>query len=486
MTNRILLLLSVCALRAIAASSVVAKEPPRDRRAFAEAMNKVKEGMPAAEVLALVGRPDDILTGNESELTLGTQEIWCYGTRFHGDFAALGRIGISDYDVAWLTGQGLAPREGLFTEVELRQIFEAFCDLPAVDEREYNLRPVIQAVDLLQPLGKTKALAAIEEFLRVSHEDLDDRPREGLFLVLRTLFDVPTGKTLFPGDDDLSPPGFMPPMIIAIQSLEELTDRKLLPRYPIVIEGDIPFLMCRGVGIGGGIQSVREHVDYFRKFGTLRPNPLVPTPRPFVAMDAVARYPRWAFKGKSDEFLYYEKNELRALLGDQVLRLLETVHRLEHNENGRFLDYCEWYPDEYKKQLEVKNKELMAQALKLRVRWDSKASQYTRLDGTFVPPFDRTRHPALTWHPPRAAINSDLLIRRQNRWYLELFYLPDNNFSARRPNATRVFDVRRKNHPIAEIDGPPAGEMVRLPEGDEIQIELKIGEQTLRSPVLKP
>jgi hypothetical protein len=44
MTNRTLLLATLGSLWVIVASSTLAKEPPRNRRAFAEAMNKIKEG----------------------------------------------------------------------------------------------------------------------------------------------------------------------------------------------------------------------------------------------------------------------------------------------------------------------------------------------------------------------------------------------------------------------------------------------------------
>jgi len=83
-----------------------------------------------------------------------------------------------------------------------------------------------------------------------------------------------------------------------------------------------------------------------------------------------------------------------------------------------------------------------------------------------------------------------VLIRRQNRWYIELAYLTDEDLSTKPAlppfGGTRVFDIKNKKQPIAEIDELPAGNMVRLPEGDEIEIELKIGTETLQSPILKP
>ena len=58
MAHCIRLLSRVGILWAIATSCPLAHEPARSRRAFAAAMNKIKQGMPAAEVIALPGRPD--------------------------------------------------------------------------------------------------------------------------------------------------------------------------------------------------------------------------------------------------------------------------------------------------------------------------------------------------------------------------------------------------------------------------------------------
>ena len=77
MANRMLVGASVCILLAIAAPSSFAKEPPRNRRAFAKAMGKVKVGMSEAQVLALVGKPDDVSTPKDWDLDLAhIREVW--------------------------------------------------------------------------------------------------------------------------------------------------------------------------------------------------------------------------------------------------------------------------------------------------------------------------------------------------------------------------------------------------------------------------
>ena len=141
---------------------------------------------------------------------------------------------------------------------------------------------MIRAVNLLQPLGKERALAAIEEFLRVSAPFTEGKAREGLFVVLRTLFEVPTGQTEFPYEMK-STPGYMPPILAGSPYPEEPNDKRLLPHFPVAIEGDIPFYLVSIYEIGGVPDFPDSHVSYFRKFGKLRAKPLLPTARPVLA-----------------------------------------------------------------------------------------------------------------------------------------------------------------------------------------------------------
>jgi hypothetical protein len=242
------------------------------------------------------------------------------------------------------------------------------------------------------------------------------------------------------------------------------------------------------------------HMAYYRKYGKVRAKPLVPTARPFEVLDTFMKSPRWCFK-KSNQIPHDERERILEAnrqsenerqpdqLRDQVLRLLDTVHNFEPNDNDSYFSIgCN---PESQKRAEAKNKTMLVDAAKLAIRWDPKALHYTLLDGTFVRPFDPTRHPALTWRPAALQrFNIELVIRRQNRWYLELSYLPGVAVSEIRDfpevKSARVFDTKVKNKSIDEIDGIPNGNPVRLEEGHEIEIELTVGNRTERSPLLKP
>ena len=134
-------------------------------------------------------------------------------------------------------GKGKPRVNALPEEQELHRLLDCLGQvrqvppIPSYPFALYNPRVLIRAVNALFPLGKEKALAVIDEFLRVHRLDdddgiqldyyaeyqLDDGEYEGVLLVLHTLFDVP-----------------------------ETRGHSRLPRFPITIEGDIPLLFTEG------------------------------------------------------------------------------------------------------------------------------------------------------------------------------------------------------------------------------------------------
>ena len=208
------------------------------RLRFTRSLSQIEKGMAAQQVLVLLGPPEDIRTLNDPGgiSTIGTKEIWRYGTSGHLTIATLGQIYVDqDSRVQYICGKGEPPPEGLFEEEELRRFLIALDEVPSYQAgRFFNPRALIVAVNLLQPLGKERALAAIAEYLRVACELQDDR-KTGAFLVLRVLFEVPEDT------------GYMPPMRVGVPGPPAPNDPKLLPRFPITIEGDIPFLLIDGL-----------------------------------------------------------------------------------------------------------------------------------------------------------------------------------------------------------------------------------------------
>ena len=496
MLYRIPKLLVIGTALAFAASISTAKEPPRDRRAFAREMGKIKEGMPQAEVIKILGPPDDVLTRKDVQGLNDALEIWRYGASGHMKPATLAQISIDgEHRAQSIYGLGAPPPEGMFTEPELRRILEALSDVPGLIGSQYSPRSVIRAVNLLQPLGKERALAAIEEFLRVSAPFTEGKAREGLFVVLRTLFEVPTGQTEFPYEMK-STPGYMPPILAGSPYPEEPNDKRLLPRFPVAIEGDIPFYLVSIYEIGGVPDFPDSHVSYFRKFGKLRAKPLLPTARPVLALEAFEKSPRWYFKGK--QFGAHDRHE-RILLGNQLMRLLNTVDQVEPNPSGQPFDSDE------------KIQKFLHHAATLAIRWDAHESKYTFLDGTSLVPPDPNRYSLQLWTPKVAGLNIEFTAKRASRRYVNLELEETAKLGNPTPRGIlRVFDVKTPQKPLYEFKvGEPAsvaqgvsevhvevtdsqssfqntGTTVEFEEGQKIRAVLVVGEKSFESPVFEP
>ncbi|MHC4248960.1 MAG: hypothetical protein ACYS9X_07520 [Planctomycetota bacterium] len=289
----------------------------RDRREFARLMARVKEGMPKRKVVALLGKPDDVVTARDPDAitTARTKEILSYGTDGHLTFPTLGCVYIDTRDRVQYVfgGRGKPPAATLLGEPDLRALLRLLSTAPRISGVAYDPWAVVRIVNALHPLGKERSLAAISEYLRVSSHWHSER--EGLFLVLRALFEVPPD------------PGYMPRMHIGGPSPREPKDRKLLPRFPQIIRGDVPLLMVWGYALGGEAQRVEEHVDYFRKHGTLRAEPLSPTPEPMKLLGEIESSPQWFYPPQWSR-------RARDLIRGQLMRFVESRRAAEAGTVG--------------------------------------------------------------------------------------------------------------------------------------------------------
>lgn len=125
---------------------------------------------------------------------------------------------------------------------------------------DYNPAYVIEAVNALQPLGKKRALGLIDEYLAGADSSANT---DGLFWVLRVLFDLPQEECY-------------PPVGLGAPSPPAPADEGNLSRYPIVMIRDVPFLVVGGYFLAGFPERVQAHVACFRTHGILRRRPLMP------------------------------------------------------------------------------------------------------------------------------------------------------------------------------------------------------------------
>ena len=124
-----------------------------------------------------------------------------------------------------------------------------------------NYRPgiVVDAVNELLPLGRAGALDRIDQ----------ENQQLGLFWVLRVLFDPP-----------------LPELALGRPTTPPPEDPDALPRFPIVLALDVPFLVVRGYDLGGKAEPVSAHVAWLREHGILRDGPLRPASDPEAVREA--------------------------------------------------------------------------------------------------------------------------------------------------------------------------------------------------------
>lgn len=294
----------------------------RDRQRFARALKKINTSMTERQVRGILGKPDDIRTDGEGEgiSTTGTRAIWRYGTSGHLTTATLGRVFFDRQgQVQYIVGKGTPPPAGMFTESQLRDLLRVLDAVPSYDSAlRFNPRLLIRAVNTLQPLGKRKVLAAIGEYHRISSDLANTAGRKGLFLVLRTLFEIPPEQ------------GHMPLMHVGASLPPAPPNKRLLPRFPIVIAGDVPFLVTTGYLLGGRAQPVEQHIAYFHRHGKIRTKPLAPSAEPFAELARIEKAASWPYRSRQPG------DRLHHQLLEQATRLLDTAHDFKPRGQGGF------------------------------------------------------------------------------------------------------------------------------------------------------
>lgn len=354
--------------------------PARERAGFAKALAGVTPGMAEAEVRKRLGPPDDIKTERDPGgiSAARTVEVWRYGTNGHLTFGTLGTVHIQQGRTVQYVFGGTGTPMTTLAEAELRRLLRLLAAVPSYNSRFDPLR-VIQAVNALQPLGKADALAVIDEFLRVSSV-LDDPGREGVFMVLRTLFDPPTGQAL-------------PPMMVGGPSPAP-KDERVFPRFPVVVVDDIPLTLTRGYILGGHAEQPEDHIRWYRTHATLRATPLHPPDAPLAAVDRAfaAGAPQAVAAGLDDD-------NGRVFVRDQALQLLDTVYRPRTTlfDESRFA----YGPDTEPRWVVVRTA-----VERLGTRWDAARDLYVMAGDRLLTPAPRRLQPRTLWDLPLGGARS--------------------------------------------------------------------------------
>ena len=436
--------------------------PPATRAEFAKAMATLKPGMPAEAARALLGAPDDIRTEHDPGGIPATRtiEVWRWGARAHLAFGTLGTIHVmADRTIQYVFGGKGAPPSG-FAENDLRRLLELVDAVPSYNSRLDSLA-LIRAVNALVPLGKDRALAAIDEYLRVS-SGFDDDGREGVFLILRALFDVP--------------PGGMPAM--AVGGATTPTDPNALPRFPLAIVDDVPLKLVSGYSLAGQAEPPEGDVDAFRKAGTIRKKPLAPSG---AALDRIAAF----VDGQLAKAMTVDDG-LRVMVYDQALRFATTVERPADATFETFFPYGADVAARWTKRRAA----IAAHAPK----WDAVHDRLVRRDGSALPEDRPARFRREWWDVPIAgAAHARLVFERKDDTTVAVELrvevamgkkITSGSIRFVDPVTNAVLTTLKFDAVVGDHDGEMVtGSRIKLARGAEVRPEL---DATTRGPIVTP
>jgi hypothetical protein len=379
-----------------------AESPFRNRAKFAGQLGEIQVGMSRWQVGTMLGTPDDIWYGNEVNashdvgLNRPGSEVWAYGGNGHLTFPTLGKVSFDKAGkVVEVVGQSERPvSDALPAESATRRILRLIDGLKGYGDGNDPLR-VIQVVNALQPLGKTGALAMIDEYLRASDPIGSDGGREGLFVVVRCLFDVP------------KPPGYLPPMLVGAPRPAGPQAPRRSPRFPVVLYRDIPFVGISGYMLAGEAEPLESHLRTYCEHGTIRARPLRPPDNPLAVIDGLVATPEWPDWGG-------EKDWGKAIAREQALRLVDSVYRTDDANMDSALEgratsgVARWRAD-------------VAKFQSLGAHWDPTHNIYVRVDGTSLAPRPEPYTYPRTWLARTSAGLVKVELQRQDNKTVNLW-----------------------------------------------------------------
>ncbi|MFI5384500.1 MAG: hypothetical protein ACHQ50_00100 [Fimbriimonadales bacterium] len=499
-----------------------------DRIDFCNAAKQIKKGYTMAQVEKILGRPDDIRTAADSSLYVWnpSEVIWCYGTAGHLSMPTLGSVYFFDGKVPYDFGESpkLPPRT-MFGQGELNVILRAMYRPQSRTGAYSATQRLIQSANLLRPLGKEKAIAAMLEYNRLSPNGGDG---EWLFWLVRVLFEpvepeaphargnLPRIRSTYVGPplDRTTYPQYpvpkvgVPPGLVERRGYFALPgigfilpgapkDLSKFPTYPILMVDDVPFNFYQGVELDGVPEGFSWYVDRDGKHWRLREKRLRPPDDPFPSLMRLFATSQWKLMVALHPTVQFPVIRKSSFL-DQMLSLVRSA-------------YDPGPPDRWDDTRFDRFDRVHQSFLALHCRWDDARQTYVRGDGSFDPPKAEKLYPVngYTFHLPRMQV--EVQWERQDSGSITVSDLCKEWGSAKIDPAILVvvdasdgsslahLAVNTESSGVFPIESkelskpphnPPSGgshqySPFSIPEGRRIRFVLKVGKRTHSSPEFK-
>ena len=237
---------------------------------------------------------------------------------------------------------------------ELSRELKAVKDASQWPDRNPDGVLLIRAVNALQPLGKQRALAVLEEFVESSDKTFESsEKKEIVFWIVRLLFE--------PIELEKSIPE---PQVYRSSVDGEFSTDGLWPLNPMDTAGNIPFMVGYSIGGVGYPEHPRSHIKWANRHGVIRDEPLRPDTNPIAAAVMLMRSRK--FEQLDDGEKDFATNEIYRQAIAMLSGILDPIPG-----SGRF-----------KADLQTQWESRVREVANLNIAWDDAAERFVVNDGS--------------------------------------------------------------------------------------------------------
>ena len=170
---------------------------------------------------------------------------------------------------------------------ELPEILRLINDANGWPDRDSSAVDLIRAANALRKLGRDEAIQAMEDYRRLvmaPDAELDIMEAYVIYGLIQCAFE--------PADPNENLPS--PKYLMFLDSRTRSVPFAAWPRDPMEIYEDIPWLLGKGVMLGGVPWDPQSDLTWLRRHGVLRDTPLRPADNPLASAVRLMQEPRFA------------------------------------------------------------------------------------------------------------------------------------------------------------------------------------------------